>query len=211
MANVSDVRAELQTDLPDCGNTFIDAAIIRSSRWFCEQTLVWRETLDAINVVADTYLYNLTVSDTTNSMVHSLYHVEYDDVPIKIKTEEFFDDKYKTSNWRASTATTSQWCYLTKDRSQIRLVYIPDTALASGLDVTVCLKPTLTATTIPDMLYNDYVDAIVDGAKVYLYGKTEQPWANMEYKAYYEKEFKKWIGATKRQIATGFGHIGTVG
>ena len=209
MTAISAIRYEIQTDMPDCGNTQLDYGILRAATWFCEKTFIWRETLTAIDIVADTYLYDLTPSDS-DSLVHTLYHVEYDDVPIQIKSEEYFDDKYPTTNWRALTSTTPEYCYLVKDRSQIRLVDIPDTAATGALDVTVVLKPTRTATTVPSLLYNDYLDALVAGAKAYLLKKVEQPWANVEYAQLYDREFKMWVGMAKRDAATAFGHIDTV-
>jgi hypothetical protein len=205
--NISDIRYEIQTDMPNCGTPQLDYGILRAATWFCEKTLIWRETLTAIDIVADTYLYDLT---PTTGLVHSLYHVEYDDSPIQIKTEEYFDDKYKSTNWRDTESTASNYCYLTKDRSQIRLYPIPNTASTGALVVTVTLKPERDATAIPELLYTDYLDALVAGAKTYLLKKVEQPWANLEYSQYYEKEFRMWVGLAKRDIATGFGHIDMV-
>lgn len=63
------------------------------------------------------------------------------------------------------------------------------TFTVKGLSVWVALKPTLTATTIEDFIYEDYLETIADGARGMLFGMAGMPWANGELAAYYTKRY----------------------
>jgi hypothetical protein len=109
-------------------------------------------------------------------------------------------------------------CCLTPDRSGLcsgcgchsfkvdgGTLFLPEPTedVECGAMVVVHVKPTQTACTIPDRLYNDWAEAIVDGgaSRCMMIPKTD--WFNPQLATYYERRFSAKATAAKNQRAMG--------
>jgi len=64
------------------------------------------------------------------------------------------------------------------------------TICIGGLVVWAYLQPEKTATTLPDVLWNDHEDAISNGARCRLLRLPGRSWSNPELAGYYQREFE---------------------
>lgn len=185
MKAISLFRADILPDVPTCPNAIVDQAIRNAAIDFCRYTLTWRYTLSPINVVADTAEYALT--PPSDSLIESIHYATHDDTPLVKTTEAEMDSE---EGWRDNT-TTSPDKYYISSRGTIKLVYTPEDSLINGLDIIVILKPTQTATTLADTLYDDHLEAISHGAKSRLFAKPGKPWTSADAAIYHDAMFMK--------------------
>ena len=73
----------------------------------------------------------------------------------------------------------------------------PAPAVACTMIYRYSLRPTETAATIPDMVYNLYAEAIAMGAKSKLLALPEKSWSNPKLAAQYTSEFRGQINRAK--------------
>ena len=163
-------------------------AIRAVMRDFCRFTHLWKETLDRINVVADTGSYALTAPTGNGDVVEvaGLDDVQYkedgadDDqfFNLTIRSREWFDEYDK--RWEHRTAVNPRACFYDHLDGKIYLVDTPDTASALGLLVRCWLMPGLTATTAPGFLFDKYSEHLAIGVAGYMCRMTNQRWSNPE-------------------------------
>lgn len=197
---ISDYRTEVQRYIKISGsgtNTDIDAKVIETLRDFCKFTSYWRETLDAISVVADTEEYTLTVPATEgDGQVHSLVWVKYkedgedDDQFIKLQLidQDTIDFFYDDAGWKFETNETPDSAGLTFNK-KLFLHPIPTEASTDGLLVRVVVIPTPSASNAPEFIFNDYYQTIAYGAAGLMMQMTNKPWTNVELGARYWADY----------------------
>lgn len=176
MSSAEDFLAEVQSAAPGCPEPVILTRIAEAAREFCEKAPVWTEELPLIDVVATTHTYVLTPT-VTNAKVHDILVVEYDGRGIGPTTEQELADFLP--RWRSLSGGII--AYLAPARGSVRLVRTPDTDLASGLFVEVSVKPGRNSTgdnQLPNVLFDDWYDAIVSGAISRVCSMPGRTWTN---------------------------------
>jgi len=159
----------------------IERAVRNTAIEFCEETLVWTESLTRISVVTDTAGYTLT---PTSGRLIAIDEAHYkangeDDTefiplePIPQDQKDIFSTTGK--NWKYETGTPSGY-YHDEAITPINLYPIPNADSTSGLLVKVNLIPGDTDTTVADFLFNIYNDALTAGALAYLLDMKDMPW-----------------------------------
>lgn len=215
---------EIDPSIPGLADQALQRAVRNAAMEFCQETLLWTLALDRISIVADDKDYTLTVPPTQYGQI-----VMVDDV--KYKTNGADDDQFRTldpfskvsenihssGDWEWHEATEPGYFYLDEnDNTNLNLYPIPTVASVSGLLVTVCLKPTLAATTVPDFLYNQHLETIRLGVLAYLFDIDGMPWSNPQKAIKRRLEFRakmnsaKWLkvtGATKRPLRVRMGRF----
>ena len=157
---------------------------------FCEFTLTWRHELDAMDLVAGTNEYELTVPDFTRLV--TVAYAGDDDLRIVPTTMMTLDTTQEA--WRktgtSNRASQAQWYYL-PDRTKIRLYLTPFEAKTEGLKVIVVLKPTQDAKSVEDFLYEDHLEAIRHGTLARVLAIPAKEWSNAQMAAWHKAEFEK--------------------
>ena len=177
-------------------NDYVDNAVKETVRDFCRDVPVWLITLTRISTVADTSTYTLTVPNTDgDAEIVNAYNVKYkengaDDTQFRnldpfTKAER--DDR-ENGSWEFHTGSEPYRFYLNQTK-QLILYPIPENASASGLLVTVQVRPTDDATACIDIIYLNYKDAIAKGAAAYLYNQPNLPWSNQDMARSYEVQY----------------------
>lgn len=166
----------VQPDVPGCPYESVVEAINGAVIELCAKSQIWRATLTPnINIVQGTDTYTLTPPTDTRVIIP--VYVEYDVVTIKKKllpaTEEEMD--FLDPQWRIADES-SPFRYLMLGPTQIQLNRKPDQAITAGLLVRAALKPTPTATGADDIVFNDWYEIVVHGAKGRLMSQTTKPW-----------------------------------
>ncbi|MCK5614883.1 hypothetical protein KAR91_74160 [Candidatus Pacearchaeota archaeon] len=68
----------------------------------------------------------------------------------------------------------------------------------------VVYKPTYQITEIDDVMYNDWLEAIVSGTKMRLMAIPNQPWTNSKMVGYYMGVYRRNISKARRSMAKGY-------
>jgi hypothetical protein len=188
----------------------IKFAVRNAAIKFCEESLLWTYTLSRIDVVADTGAYSLTVPTDQNGQVVSIDNVKYkedgqdDDQfrrldPISETQQDLLD----SGSWSFLSSSTPNNFYSTFLSKQLNFYQIPSEASAGGLLVKVNLRPTISCDDVPDFLYDDYREAVKDGALAFLFGSKAMPWYSLETSLYHRALFKDAYSDAKQDKITG--------
>lgn len=163
-------------------------------REFFMQSFCWRETLDPVAAVAAQEQYTATPSDPTNTEVFDIKGVEYVGVPLRVTTER------PPGTLPTGTPT---WFYVLPPNA-FKIWPVPSETVADALRVRVVLMPTITATTVPDWVFQRFYDALLDGALGRLYAHPAKAYSNMVGAQYHLNRFRDAIGQASADAKTGF-------
>lgn len=169
MAALTALRPEVLTYLPGVPVALADDAILKAVIEFCNRSRAYRFTPAQIAVVASTA--NYTISDLpTGTAIAWLLKAEMDGIEESLSLS---DGASLPLSYATETGTPD--FAIVYSSTQIGLRKVPD---ASGtLDVSLALRPSLTATIYPDDLHNLYQDRIAAGALAKLYATPKKPWS----------------------------------
>jgi hypothetical protein len=178
----------------------IRAEVVRAAIKFCEATGVWQETMTPIDVVAATATYAIPApASAQNIQVEELYYKEKRINPVT--TEEL---RAWHSDWMTETGTP--YMFTQTDPDRIILVPTPEAADAEvgGLTGRVLYKPTMTATQIPDFLFNQYGFGIAAGAIHSLCAMPNRSWSNPGIAQYFGLQFRAAMNNAKIDASKAF-------
>lgn len=180
-------------------NAVRDAAID-----FCERSEIWRESLDRIDVVADEESVDLAVPAALYAEIVGIGNVKYKEADAADTQFRNLDPYSKIQenlssygSWEFQTSTQPNGHYLGEDKTTLYFYKIPTVESLLGLLVEVILKPDKTCTTLPDLLWNNWEQAIADGAKGILLGQNAQPWFNPQLAGVWMSAFERKIEEAK--------------
>lgn len=218
MANLTDWIPNITKHIPNIPAPDINNAVRDACRKFCVETWIWKNTLALINVVASTSAYDLTIPA---ALYAELVAVPNDGVrykqngeattqfsPLTCTSEDELDAE--SGNWRYETSPQPTRFYVDNIDKKVNLVYTPEDASASGLEVSVILKPSKTALTVPDFLHDDYEDVIEAGALEDLLNRKNRSFYDPQeagrhgsrFRAgYNEAKMKRFTGATNKPMS----------
>lgn len=170
MVDIDVFLSRLLPSVPACSEPLARLHLMDSAINFCTKSCVLKEVLTDITTVAGTDSYTLTLPSTEHELVRVL-SVTVDDIPIQAV---FSEDVPRV---RSSDGSPSQF-YTTRQDSQLQLVLNPVPDGEYTISVTVALKPSRSANTVDDDLYEYWVDSIVDGALATIAKIPNQPFTD---------------------------------
>jgi len=167
---------------------------------FCEKSRYWREDLTAMNAVASQAAYTAS-PPSSESVVVDVVTVRHNGISLEQTSEAYLDSLY--SDWRDDTASQADGWFATA-RDNISLYKAPSAAGTANIELKAVLKPSKTATTLAQPLYDHYLEEIAAGAKATLLAMPDMPWSNPGEVAYYKDIFDKAIADAKITAAKGY-------
>ena len=173
-------------------------ALRRTAIEFCSRTMVWR-TMQTADMVAATSAY--TVASDTDANVNKVLAVSVSGLwlePIQV------DEMTRIDNWNTQTAATPSRYYLTQP-GVVNLWPIPTASVTGGLLFQTVEQPSIMCSTVPDFLYNQYGQAMIDGALAVLLSTPAQQWTNPDLAVWHRQQFENQIGVTMQVSSEGFG------
>ena len=179
-------RFQVSPDVPGCPGAMIDRAVRQAAIEFCRFTRTWREALDPFRARDGVAEYELDLPAC--ALIESVVFAQHNGVEILPTTEQTLVDTGDT--WRTQEATQVTNYYL-KDRNLLRVYPIPDTTTAKALDVVVALKPAQDATELPEILFNDHLEALGHGALQRLKAMPRKSWSAPEDVQYHMAQFER--------------------
>jgi len=170
-------------------------ACIRLAR---DSTLV-RQYINAGDVVAGADDYTITpLADTEVVRIISLV---YDKRELTRKTEEELD--IIDSGWR--TADPGNATYYSQPKPyRFRLNRIPAETITLGLLPRIASKPSLAATTVNDLLYDDWRETVKHGVLAELLEVPNKVWSDFKLSQWHGNRFNFGIQSARAESQTGF-------
>lgn len=171
MVNLTSFLPRLLPNVMGCSEPLALQALLDSAIDFCGNSLAVVQTLDPITVPSGTASFELDVPAQTS--VAQVMNVWFDGMLIGPQPQFQATDV-------AGTNGTPRYYYGEEIDEAYSLTFMPapDVTVSNGTVVRVALKPTRNATTVPTVLFERYVDAIVAGAQAILHGTQDQPYSN---------------------------------
>ena len=191
-----------------CPNPIIRREIVNACRDLCDRTMLWVSKLDPIDVVADEAEYQLAASGAEIAGVDRAKFNGKTIYPVSetaLDEDESQDDK---TFWRDKTTDIPERYFVTFEK-KLRLVYIPDANLTSGLEVWVYTIPLISATAVPAFLWENFKDMITDGAKGRLKAISDMPWSDMELAGAFLGSYEAQMTTAKQKKYQGFQRVKT--
>ena len=190
MKTWSDFYDYVVPELPGLANTdMVDLHLRDAAIDFCEQTWVLVGDHDPVSTIADIYEYELD-SPESQCECFAIKQAWIDDSPIEPIS---MDDLWAANiDWRTSSGQPSKFAQ--QDYENVLLYAVPDAVYT--LTMVVALRPTVTATGVPDRFYADYRKAIAFAAKANLMAQPAKPWSNPDKSTYYQTLYQAEITKT---------------
>ncbi len=169
----------------------------------CERVNVWIIDHPPIDIVALTDTYALAPGANMEVVVPT--HVMVNSVSVDPANEDDLDadlgDTWRNGNLVPGPAIA----YLIPDEAHIRIVPQPDAGITGGLVMKVAVKPTVSASTVDDRLYNrqSYRNAVTAWAKHCAMLSPKKPYTNPNLAAYWLGEFNRLTGVSDIRVARG--------
>jgi len=194
---------EVMPNVPGCPEMLALNHIRHACREFCRMTTIWRVTLNAMNVTADEHSYPLPLPVGSDLVIP--HYVEYDSSPLNPLTEDQLDES--VVDWRNADSSTPT-NYLIYSRGVIRLYVPPSENGTDILVVRVSVKPSLNATAVGEVVYNDWLEEVASGALSRLMRMPGKEWGSPDLSVYHERIFQNGI-AKARATADRHGNVRT--
>lgn len=169
MTSLTEFRSYVALHAAGVPNPVIDREILESAIRFCTATRGWKQSV-AIDVVAGTAEYDLAAA-LTAGVPHVIDEAYHNHQKILARSPDQMREEYQ--EW--ATATGTPLYYTTLTPGTVRLAPIPAASLADGLTARITVKPSRSATELPDWLFEEYVDVIASGAIAVLKGNQGLP------------------------------------
>lgn len=180
-----------------CPEFVVQDGVLATIQDFYRNTKEKEAELPAIDVVADTNVYTLTVTDAHVFEVRqALYSgrglVKGD--PVGFETDIGAD-------WRQRAGTPT--CFYMPGLDQIRLVVTPDASLTGGLFVVGLTYPSSDVTSFDDILLEELRDTIVAGALSRILSQQDQKWTDLKQAVLRGIAYQEGINSHRRHVAHG--------
>jgi hypothetical protein len=171
----------IEPEVMGCPYPTIDHHLRLALREFCDRTKIWQEWADA-----------LTLDGTTNTLDADIANgAELVGVRRALLDDEDLELLSATGlpkDWQASNPT--ELCEPTLVHfGTAQFMLFPMPAAGQVLRVLQAMRPSITATQVGDVLFDDWADQLASGCKARLMRMVQQPWSNAALAASYFTEF----------------------
>lgn len=190
---------EVLPDLPGCPANVAENAIKNAAIDFCERSFVYIIDHDPIDAVQDQGEYDW--SPGAGLKVVRAETVWYDGKPIAAKTrDEIAGMNAYWPDWEGTPLY-----YMQEKLEKLIVVPRPTEALTDAIKAKVAVKPSRSATSIDDAIWEKYLKPIASGAKADLFAMKRKPWTDAQLAVFHKGLFDEAID--KARLAAFHGHV----
>lgn len=179
--------------VPSCPDILARQAIVDAASEFCEETLLIQYTCDPLSAVKGEGAYELDVPSQQN--VAAITKVWYKASSLAPAAAAEIDNIMAYASGATGT---------TPDQGTPRVFYeltpgvagiypVPDTTEASVISARIATKPTRSATSVEDVLYDDWVEVIAAGALMRICAIPNKAFSNESVAAHHAAKFYQGI------------------
>lgn len=168
--DLTDFHPNVVVDAPGAPTSLITLALLASLTEFCRLSKAWVADIGPLTTIADIRKY--TLSPPTNSRVHTILRVTYDDKRLDPSSDELINQD--AHNYLDRTGTPK--VYVKESGDEVSFYPVPSTTAVNIIQMKAALMPILTATTIDENLADNYSEIIVAGALYRLLQQKSRAW-----------------------------------
>ena len=162
--------------VPGCPVELAVQAIRNTTIEFCERTLILQRDHDPVTVVANVQDYDC--EPPTGYLVHKVMKAWYKERELTPFTPDQISDAfaYRRKIDGVTPNKTDPQRFYQKDERTFSLHPWPVETVVEAVTMRVALKPTRASTSVDDVIYEDWMDAIAAGALVRLQMSPAKPY-----------------------------------
>ena len=182
-----------------CPAALMKQALYSASREFCLRSMVWKETMTAIDLVADQEDYDLKVP--WDARIEKI-------VEVRQNTEAGVDAGNDGANVLGKDFTFQP----NESGGVLTLRVAPQDAVTDGLEVDVVYVPHMGKKEdpgrhqLPQWLMNRYGEAITGKAMAELMSMPQRNWSNVNRAAQHLISYRRGISNARRDLVAGYGN-----
>lgn len=186
-----------------CPDITIEQAVLDSCIDFCERSLILRQTLDPVTTAVGAKEIELDLP--ANARVSKILKVWINETEIEAASEEEVSTPLALVDSIPDVTSTNSFpgWYVETSPGVVRLYPAPDKAYT--VTVRAAIKPSRSSTSVDDILFENWVNAIVEGALARLYLMPEV-WGNPNLAGVCTKAFMSYVSAASAEARHGRGN-----
>ena len=190
-----DIAPLVQPDAPGCPLFEVERAVREAAIELCSKADVFRAEPQDVRLVPKVFEYDLPVP--TGAEATRVIDVQMAGISLKKEPSET-----AIHSMLARMDPSKPTHFYQRDNEAIILAPAPKEAVTVKLFM--ALKPTPSATSIPDSWGREYRDLLAKGAKAWLLLMNKQPWSNPQLGALNRQQFERGISGVIRRVNFGF-------
>jgi hypothetical protein len=187
----SDFYDLLSPDVPGCPQAAQEQALRQAAIAFCEQSLAWRYVHPDITVTVDTADYDFV--PPPQAVVEAITYAKFNDTELSVNVSQ---DDMRVWHWRDQAGMPA---YVLGGATSLKLVPNPD--VEGTLYLEVILKPSPSAESIDDDLYNEFRAPIIHWALSQLMLSPNKPYSNPTLATFHMQQYFSLAAAAGIKIA----------
>lgn len=178
MQSLDVFMSRLLTSVPGCPDPLAKQALLDSAIEFCEETSIVQVTSEPQDTVALTSVYDVDLP--SQQRVSTTLKAWYGTKPLVPAATSQIDNilAFVESAGGETAEVGEPSAYYEIAPGQIAIYPVPQNSLVRGFSARVATKPTRNATSVDDVLYHDWAEAIVGGATARLAATPNQMFTN---------------------------------
>lgn len=192
---LTDFLPHFMVELPGCSVPLAMQTLVRVAHEFCQRTLVWDEVQDPFRLVSGLRDYDLEVP--TGAAVAMVREVWMGNRLLRPTTMPAL--QLVLPAWQTATSSAPAFYNLAADRLAISFFPIPSGAITVPVVMRVAYVPANNATSLPDVLGTQYLDAICAGVKSRLMAMPAMTWSQPPLVPFYREQFERGIDQAKAE------------
>jgi hypothetical protein len=179
MKNHTDFLDYVLPHVPGCTNEMALLEIKNTIIDFCEKSLILQTDLDPITTIPNISDYDL--EPPNNRLVVKIMKLWFKGVNLDPRAlDEIYTPSAFNTNSGALVERSDPRFYYQKDARTFSVYPIPNVRDSLALTLRVALKPTRSATTIDDLIYEEYAETIGHGAITRLALSQGKPYSSQQ-------------------------------
>ena len=148
---------------------------------FCNTSLVWVETADAVSVTSTSFPYAVETPAGANTA--SVLGVSLDGLLVTPKSQDWLDREVQ--NWRSITSAP-RYFYQPDPNN---LVIVPLPSISYSMIVRTAFKPTRASTGVEEYVYQNYLEPIAARALEKLLSIPDQAWSDASLGTFFGQKY----------------------
>lgn len=179
MKNHTDFLDYVLPHVPGCTNEMALLEIKNTIIDFCEKSLILQQDLDPITTIPTISEYDL--EPPNDRLVVKIMKMWFKGIALDPRAlDEIYTPSAFNTRSGALVERSDPRFYYQKDLRTFSVYPIPDVKDSLSLTLRVALKPTRSATTIDDLIYEEYAETIGRGAVTRLALSPGKPYSNAQ-------------------------------
>ena len=192
MAQLSDLVRHVSAIVPDVAEPVIQESILRAAMRFFTETKTWREEIEVDRPRAGAYITEMLSPRATD--IVAVLDASINHRPLRLAGDENMEPP-RQGTYITSVYGEGQELYFDGRLQGNEVMY-----------ARAALRPTLSATNIPDRLLNEYQDILVAGGAMESMRMNPASWNNPSMMDYYRSEFLAGIERNRNRGRSGRTH-----